>query len=338
MGSKLTNHLKRRHKNEDKVALALKSEKHEANRLFGEIKREGIVAYNKKAAKDDDPNYQREKKANKWVKMVMCSLCRGFVSTRWLSIHQKTCNKNNCQKGYGLPLEFLTFSFHVNEDFKMKVLKRLKQDEIGSLVLKDKCILRIGEILFHAVRAKRDKEVAVRRSVMQDMRRLARLYTIFKASDIKVKFKNCHDMFFRANFPALREAIDKCCGVDENMKAGLKQNYLYLLKKSAKILQCLALESEEDQLYKVVEHFIQVLELWEDFLFGDAQYQLNKRKNIKLRKPESQPNENDVKKLRDYVIEILSEPTEQRYVKLRDAACTRLTLLNGRRGGMYPYL
>ena len=68
---------------------------------------------------------------------------------------------------------------------------------------------------------------------------------------------------------------------------------------------------------------------------------MNRRRHINLRKPENLPNEEDVIVVRDYVISKMKSLTEDpfhiwdgsSFTKLRDSACTRLTLLNARRGG-----
>jgi len=171
------------------------------------------------------------------------------------------------------------------------------------------------------------------------MRRLARLYTLFKKREIIVQFDDSRDMFVRDNFPALREAIVELCQVEEEedtIKAGLKQNLLYLLKRAAKVLRCLALEKGNDSLSSEIEKFLSLLDLWESLLFGDAVCELNKRRQIKLRRPEVLSDEEDVKLLRDETIRIMETNVtyfdEQSFVRLRDATCTRLTLLNGRRG------
>ncbi|XP_065652453.1 uncharacterized protein LOC136079814 [Hydra vulgaris] len=81
--------------------------------------------------------------------------------------------------------------------------------------------------------------------------------------------------------------------------------------------------------------------MWEDFIFGDTTYQLNKNKNIKLRKPSELPDDDDIFVFRSHILKRMKELTAEffeffdtsSYVKLRDCACARLTMLNGRRGG-----
>ena len=113
-----------------------------------------------------------------------------------------------------------------------------------------------------------------------------------------------------------------------------------MLKRVGKALICVSLEKDDEESSKEIENFLRVLELWEDLVFGEAIYETNNKKQIKLRRPQSLPNERDVQAIREAVLKIIAEDTkdlnsftESRFVRLRDAVCTRLTLLNGRRGG-----
>ena len=94
-------------------------------------------------------------------------------------------------------------------------------------------------------------------------------------------------MFGRLNFYALRAAIGVYSSPIGNTKPALKQNLYYLLKRSAKTIKAILMSNGKDEESLEIERFTQqVLELWEDFIFGDAQYEFNKRRQIKLRRPE----------------------------------------------------
>ena len=98
-------------------------------------------------------------------------------------------------------------------------------------------------------------------------------------------------MFGRLNFDALRAAVGVYSSPIGNTKPGLKQNLYYLLKRSAKTIKAILMSNGKDEESLEIERFTQVLELWEDFIFGDAQYEFNKRRQIKLRRPERLPDE-----------------------------------------------
>ena len=174
------------------------------------------------------------------------------------------------------------------------------------------------------------------------MRCLANLYTRLQELDgFKAKHKNILDLFCRKNFYWTREAID-IYTIDENdrIKAGLKQNLYFLLKRSSKILRGLMLEKGCDDTVKEITDFVNLLELWDDIVFGDAQYETNKRREVVLRRPGQLPDEEDMLMLKNYLIETMEKYTKRfefvgnhDFVELRDAVLTRLTILNGRREG-----
>ena len=121
---------------------------------------------------------------------------------------------------------------------------------------------------------------------------------------------------------------------------GLKQNFYYLLKRSAKILQGLLLEEEKDDEVADIKNFVNLLELWDDIVFGDAAYETNKRREVVLCRPEKLPDENDLKTIRKNILLKMEELTKKfsymsssDCVQLRDAALSRLIILNGRRDG-----
>ena len=92
-------------------------------------------------------------------------------------------------------------------------------------------------------------------------------------------------------FKQLRQSIDIYTSKhDDTVKAGLKQNLFYLLKRAAKTLRALMLEEEKVNVAEEVGNFRELLELWHDIIFGDAVYEINRRREVYLRKPEQLPN------------------------------------------------
>ena len=198
---------------------------------------------------------------------------------------------------------------------------------------------QVGNVFYRSLKRKKDKKVEVRKSIRQDIRRIARLYLTMKKSTIVEIHHNSRDVFLQQNFSSMRDALDECSHNGKKFKAGLKQNFLYLLKRVAKVLICLDLEKFDKKGSEEISYFLKLLELWEDFIFGDAVYQSNKNREVKLRRPHNLPLEEDVIKIRNEILKRLSEETplnlfnENSFVQLREAVCSRLTLLNGRRGG-----
>lgn len=174
------------------------------------------------------------------------------------------------------------------------------------------------------------------------MRILGHIYAeLVKQENLTHRHNNALDIFIRENFPKLRMVVDAyTSNEDDSVKAGLKQNVYYLLKRSAKTLRAIQLELGEDEIANQMFHFIQLLELWDDIMFGDAVYETNKRREVFLRKPEQLPNEDDMASIRDHIlsrIEWLTSKltlfTTTDFVELRDLLLSRLIIINGRRDG-----
>ena len=82
------------------------------------------------------------------------------------------------------------------------------------------------------MKRKKDKAVQVRRTLRIELRRLASLYNIFLTFSPNRIHQNSSDMFRRENFNCLKKAIDiYSTDGEDNLKAGAKQNLLFLLKR-----------------------------------------------------------------------------------------------------------
>ena len=177
------------------------------------------------------------------------------------------------------------------------------------------------------------------------MRRLGNLYQKFReaAEDSpEITEGDASNMFRWRHFKLLETAIKKYTEYEDgSLKPGLKMSLYYLLKTSSKILKGEYLTAEKDAEAQEVTNFVTVLELNHDSLFGDAIYAINRAKNMKLRKPQQMPNEEDIMKVRQYSIDVVKKFTSDDYIhfeghefkELRDAVVCRLTLFNARRGG-----
>ena len=183
---------------------------------------------------------------------------------------------------------------------------------------------------------------------MTGMRRLASLYTDFqKIWNDKQQEESCsapqiRDMFKRRNFAVLEVAIDKNSTDEEGkIKPGLKIALAYILKTAGKIIKASLLMEDKDEEASEIDKFVDVLNLNNNYIFGDAQYLLNKGRQIKLRKPDTLPQETDVQMVRTYTIQtvqnLLNDEylhwTAHEFIQLRDLVACRLTLFNARRGG-----
>ena len=149
-------------------------------------------------------------------------------------------------------------------------------------------------------------------------------------------------MFIWKNFSVLEAAIEKMKTADgkSTLKHGVKNGLYYLLKNSATIVLASHLGSGDDNKAAEVHKFIHYLDLSRDTIFADAVYAINKSRQERLRMPEPRADENQVRDLKAHTDRSIKELSDQyqvinqeRYIELRDAICSRLTLFTVRRGG-----
>ena len=344
MRQKLTRHLKLRHKNEDRVKEALNANKKTRDKLFGSLRWDGIIEYNKNQAELTEPVYQSEKSVKSRKPLTRCSNCNITIVKRNFSRHRKLCCKTTNKPVQSIPTALLEVPQEINDcGYKQNILAKIRNDEIGNLCRTDKIILLIGSKFYWKLKRKQDKAAEVFKSIRGDMRRLAHCYNVFKKQDrVNVVHDNSLDMFDRSNFQSLANAIDLYTSKDDSgsIKAGLKENLYYLIKKAALVVQYTFFAEKRDAEATEIGNFLHSFKSWQNYLFGDATYALNRQRQINLRKPIKLPLEEDLLKLKEHLIERMQKLCDryhfndsQTFVELRNVACTRLTLLNGRRGG-----
>ena len=99
--------------------------------------------------------------------------------------------------------------------------------------------------------------------------------------------------------------------------------------------------NDNDEIASEIDEFQEVLSLNYNLVFSDATYNLNRQRQMKLRRPEELPSEDDVAKLKLYSVQKSEKILEDKYriwdsysfAELRDLTVCRLTLFNARRGG-----
>ena len=199
----------------------------------------------------------------------------------------------------------------------------------------------MGNRLFQSDQPKVDKTNEVCRSVRSNVCMLARLIFKFK-SVMENHGKTCENievMFQGEHFMMLATAADMLTRKGgEQIKYGLKYNYQYILTSAAETIKGKYLMSPVKE-HKAVEinYFFDLLSLNKHSIYGDATYHINKSRQERLRLPSRLPDEEELKKLRDFTIRKITEEyncfDQHEFVVLRNAVCSRLTLCNARRGG-----
>ena len=341
----LPNHFKCAHRKEKRVAFALKQKPEIQREIFEKLKNEGMEKTNKLECIKKNPIFERKRKrnqnCNERLKSVMCSKCKVVLLQKNMSRHKRKCNESSDIRA--VDMRSLTMDGTISDDFKVNVIGTFINDKISRVCKEDEGILSIGMVRYDRLKQNKDKAMEIRRSVRNDMRRLANLYEHFKKCDpASVQYSSSVDMFNKANFQALKKAINNYCKDGDKIKAGLKVSLKFLINVSAKILEGIFFSEQNDEEALVVSSFLSVFQLWGNQLFGDAYYQLNKNRLRKNRKPNELPLKRDMDKLRSFTKGQIQDITNQKnsnflqsneFVNLRNCVCARLTLFNARRGG-----
>ncbi|KAJ8018163.1 hypothetical protein HOLleu_43996 [Holothuria leucospilota] len=325
--SKLSQHIATQHSDVDRVTKAMKLPKAQRVKVFDSFRKEGILKINKQQAKALKPSYHRERACENKGPLVMCNICCGIYSKHYMKRHSNVClgKSESSPAVVPVPMDLLSHDQDFNTHFANDILCRFRKDAVGKLCINDSWLTKIGKRLWEKQRSKINKKTEVRKSVMTDMRRLAALYLGMQKAEeelgeLPAKEGNVSDLFKRTNFPHLEISISNYTSSEisepNSVKAGLKLSLYSLLKSAAKIVKGTYLIEDKDELS-------------------------NNQRQIKLRKPEALPQEDDVRCWRDYTVQRMECITYDqlefwdlhRYVELRDLVVCRLTLFNARRGG-----
>lgn len=297
-----------------------------------------------KAIEEVQPEFERERMPKADRGIVMCSLCDGFFSRTFFSRHKRICKGGNSIEAYMVPADFLNPEKEMAEEYQRNVLCKFLNDDIGNMCRRDPVICQVGERLYNKYKRRKDKEVEVKKSVMALMRRMGGLFIHFK--NIRPECGQTEEidagyMFKRENFKTLEMSIETFTAPNGNVKPGLKSGLFYSIKTTAQILKAVRLMDGNDEGAAEIDKFVAVFDMMKDFIFGDAIYQVNYNRQVKLRKPSELPLDEDVAKVRQYTCTtiqiIMDDPylpwSSSKFIELRDLVVCRLTIFNARRGG-----
>ncbi|XP_065942405.1 uncharacterized protein [Magallana gigas] len=349
MASRLTDHMKRKHKMEESVKAALALPKELRDREFQKIKKEGIFLANKNLLKEKNPDYSKilaERNQGKDA-LAMCSLCKGFYHRKIINRHKKRCASAEGTTDYPATYNIkLVSQPNFSHSYVEEILNRFQESEISSVIRSDDWIQRYGYLCFQNFEGT-EKRTEKRSSLMSNLRRLARLFLEFKQIIAKenpsIELNSCSQMFDRDFILYIQEAI---CSIttdkDTNaVKNGLKVSLRYLISDVCKVMRANYLLMKQDEKAEEMAKFISVLQLiWPSF-FASAEESVVKKRQSDLRRPVRLPSEKEIEKLRDCTKEIIDSLSidmyetfdYSKYSQLRDAVVCRLTLFNARRGG-----
>lgn len=282
------------HKTEDLIKGALTTSIKEQRAVFKQCKRNGIMKYNLSVMGDRDAVFHRERrpKTADGGKEVVCEKCKGVFARNWYYEHKKMCVGDSIGEPKAIPANVCYASDKVSDDFKMNILTKFRQDEIGIYCQTCEMVKYVGSRLNLKINSRKDKEVEVRRSVMSDMRRLVGLFFEFRTEWV-TSFRGDQDphildMFNRRHFAILETACMHFTVSDREEqtrdKCGLMINLYYLLVKVAKIIRVYQMTRDNDDSARDVAQFLEVLAFNKNTLIGGAVYNTNKARNTRLRR------------------------------------------------------
>ena len=337
--SALTRHLKLAHKNEPAVIKAMSLPRREQINAFDALRKQGIFQHNQKEFVKETPSYIRERKGGDADELVICASCKGCYCKGYKARHQLHCGKDSGQVMIPvIPMRSLVLD-ELKDDFK-SVINKMIIDDISTVAKTDPVILIVGSRIYNGQKCKTEKKYEVEKRVRLTMRQLSRLYMKFKES-VEVT-SDASDLFNRKYLVSLRNAIEILCDDDTNMKCGLKVQLQNTIKQAAKILEAHYLVEGKRHEAETVTDFMKIFGLVEEEIFGGALYKIRQKRNKSTRKPGNLPNVETIDELTCYIKEITSKENISFglpisiFVDVRDAACSRLTIYNGRRGGGSP--
>jgi hypothetical protein len=352
MASRLTDHIKRKHKNEESVINALSLPKELRDREFQTFKKEGIFKVNSSLlSKEDSPDFENLLHERRFINSsstVVCSLCKGFYSKRRISRHKKTCFRAEKSTDYptSCNVSLLRNNEEFSEDYRKEILDGFHGNEVGKLIRSDTWIKQFGFLSYQNF-VGTEKRAEKRKSLMSNLRRLGHLFLEFKKIMLEknpnLAFNSCREMFKRDNILGIQSAINSMTTDSENViKSGLKVSLRYLISDVCRVMKAYFLFTRQDDEAEEMNKFIDVLQVYWPSFFATAEESVLKKRQSHLRRPSRLPKEEDVETLKIFTKEIIENLSSNagyqilennNYCQLRDTVVCRLTLFNARRGG-----
>ena len=329
--SALSLHIKRKHSHEKEVENALKLPKKERDNAFEQMKREGIRKFNIKETSKDAPSYQSQRKPLNG-NLIFCSACKITIQSSSMARHKQLCKPN----AFKIPLKLLTYDSlpYLSDNFKKHILSTMRNDDTGLKCKGDPAILLYGSKEFEKSLKNPDKIFSVRTSVRRNMREVAKVYLIFLNLNPTKYFDNFKDLFLPENFHLLRKAITSYGLKDDKqgIKSGSKSHLQYLIVNAVKVFNADSHLNNRKEETELLERFLNTFRTYENVIFGDARFQVEMSKKKRLNLPEELPLESDMETLQKFTVNVVKNVDQNAsFIEIRDAACTRITLYNGRR-------
>ncbi|XP_054601443.1 uncharacterized protein [Nothobranchius furzeri] len=257
---KISRHLFTHRNEEPEIAEAFSLPKHGKARqkLLQKLRSRGNYKHNQKVLKSRRGHLKVRKKTNlsSLEMSAACIYCKVLVRRNGFWKHLQTCSSkisNPPAESRAQILALVATGFtdpqHMSSDVK-RMLKKLKKDEFGSLVLKDTYLLRLAHCLYHLSESKqRDSEIS------RKLRYLGRLLAILNEKSIF----SFDEALKPQNFSSIVEAVAKLKGSSKDFSKRLVCAIPALLRKLANVKYAVVLNDRADK--EVIEEAEEFMKL-----------------------------------------------------------------------------
>jgi hypothetical protein len=194
------------HSEEEEVQILIEGSSCEKKEIAEKLRKKGILEANKSQLPEENPKFIAERSTS--TSSVVCSLCSGFYSRLNFYKHKKKCQKRTDAAVCPTAVNPKLFDISHGNDFLNQVVSHITQDETGCIASSDPTILLIGERLYQKTKRKVGKQMGTRKSVMNNMRLLARLYKEFREQN-EAPQGGVENIFQRQNFKFLESAVEE---------------------------------------------------------------------------------------------------------------------------------
>lgn len=102
---------------------------------------------------------KREQRLGKLDKLVYCSRCYAFVSTKYFGKHRKICMSNEATSTLPQAIPPMLFCEPGDKiDYLREILRTFRKDTIGKICVTDELIVGFGDREFKTIRNHKDKK------------------------------------------------------------------------------------------------------------------------------------------------------------------------------------
>ena len=295
----------------------------------------------KSASKSSDVKVDRfmsERKNKTNANIRLCTGCKRFISGRnfW---HHQCCVEKPTRVN---PVSMLREP-HTDQDFEADILRRFRDSAPGRICRANKIIQQVGYRHYCLRKSQTSKQVEVRKSVMQEMRELARILIKFRELAREEEGLDSElgmeEMLSRVRLPILRQAINELASENDGQeKYGQKLGMHNILVRTIRSMKGMYAEAMEDEKAAELDRFHDAYKFRAPEMFASARYRAVAQSMNKACRPASLPEEVHLQKLKKFIATEMERVTTGRevkveeYVLLRPLVVCRLTLFNGRRG------